>query len=157
MIDVFNRYHFCNILNNARSTGFSGAWSGSAFRDHPCGIVRGNLKMTNEWRVDNGCSIVITDGQGWNTADICRESCAYGNPHPKPVGGRSISVWNGYAWADDALREAIEPVARKILTDAMYHSIAQENWQTAINAQKQYAARVSHESAKRAAIAQISA
>lgn len=129
-VDYFSPRTFNSILNEARLSGVRGAWSGSAFRSHPCGIVRGNIKLTNYWHVDDICSICITDGDGWSM-DICRESCAHGNPHPQPINGRSISVWSNGRWQGDEYRGALETTVLAILRSAHEHILRSNNWKVA--------------------------
>lgn len=75
-------------------------------------------KMTNDWHVDDTCSIKITDGEGWSD-DYCRDSLAHGNPHPQPVNGKAFTVWASSRWQTDELRERIEPAVLDILCEAI--------------------------------------
>jgi hypothetical protein len=73
--------------------------------------------MTNAWHCDDFCDISITDGTGWSD-DYCRQSAAWGDPHPKPIGGKSIVVWSSGQWLpvfEDVLRGRV----LSILNDAI--------------------------------------
>jgi hypothetical protein len=77
MTDVFRPHEFNNILSGARMHGVKGAWEGSAFRNHPCGIVRGTIKLTNHWRTDESCSVAITRAR--DTRCACQGSGVTGS------------------------------------------------------------------------------
>lgn len=119
---------FCEILNSARVHKFPGYWEGSAFRDHPCGIIKETIKLTNNWSTYDYCSVQITDGSGWSD-DYCRKSCAHGNPHPKPIDGTAICVWRNGDWVNDEFKERLEPIILNILNQSIEHRIliAQKN------------------------------
>lgn len=144
---------FCDILNRARLTRFPGAWSGSAYRNHPCGIVRGVIKLTDDWRVGDTCSICITDGSGWNVRDISRDSWGSGSPNPSPVDGRTILAWDTGKWQSDELRESLEPVVLKILVSAVHHAISYDNMRVCVDAQARHTQEVESKAAQSAAIA----
>ena len=106
---------FCNLVARARTAKFPGHWSGSAFRHHPCGVIEGLMKLTNEWHVDDYCSIAITDGEGWSR-DYCTDSFSRcGNPCPQPINGSEVVVWRNGRWVNDRFRQALEPKARDLL------------------------------------------
>jgi hypothetical protein len=115
-----NQSAFCNLLAEARQCGFSKRWEGSAFRNHPCGIVSGTIKMTNHWHVSDDCDIAITDGDGWNL-DVCRDSFAYGNPHPQPINGTAIMVWSCGRWKSPEYELALKERVLAILVAAAEH------------------------------------
>lgn len=113
----------CNLLNAARCARFPGYWEGSAFRSHPCGIISGVIKFTNDWHCDDYCSIAITDGE-WSR-DFCRDSRAYGDPHPRATNGNAVSVWSGCGksarWASEEMRAKLESKLLAVLTSAAEH------------------------------------
>jgi hypothetical protein len=153
MLDVFNRHTFCNILSRARMHGFPGAWSGSSYRHHPCGIVRGTIKLTNDWHVDDICSIEITDGDGWDMR-ICTDSLSTrGNPEPQPINGRGVRVWSSGRWESEEARERIEPIVRKILEQAQAHTLSHESWNAAIETHAQWCRQQAHRRSLDAALA----
>lgn len=132
---------FCTLMAQARNFKFPGWWDGSAFRSHPVGIISGTIKMTNFWHVNDLCQIEITDGDGWNRS-VCQDSCAYGDPHPRPVNGREIVVWNNGSWRDAGTQAALEPKVLKILSDLAIYVRGAE------------AARSEEDAARRAAVAE---
>lgn len=126
---------FCALMAQARKFKFPGWWDGSAFRSHPVGIISGTIKMTNFWHVDHMCSITITDGDGWNRS-VCQDSCAYGDPHPRPVSGREIVVWDNGSWASAGTQAALEPKVLEILSALALHIEQSEEAQRAKEAER---------------------
>lgn len=110
----------CNLLAQCRQYRVPGWWDGSAFRSHPVGLIVGAIKLTNYWHVDNLCTIEITDGAGWSR-DVCRDSRAYGNPHPQPIDGKSVQAWRCGSFGSPEIREALTPRLLEILTAAAAH------------------------------------
>lgn len=115
-----SRAEFCTLMAQAREFKFPGWWDGSAFRSHPVGIISGTIKMTNFWHVDNLCRIEITDGDGWNRS-VCQDSRAHGDPHPRPVSGREIVVWDNSSWASPGTKAALEQKVLEILSALALH------------------------------------
>lgn len=111
----------CNLLAQARQYKAPGWWQGSAFRSHPCGLVVDTIKLTNHWHVDQLCTIQITDGAGWDTRNICRDSFAHGDPHPRPIEGRALQVWRCGRWSDVSYEQALRARLLEILTAAARH------------------------------------
>lgn len=137
---------FCSLLAAARFHKFPGSWSGSAFRHHPCGVIEGTIKLTNEWNVNDYCSIAITDGDGWRN-DYCTNSCAYGNPNPRPQNGVEIVVWREGRWVSKELREALEPRVNDLLQRMRAH--VEDSIERQKTEQKQAVALASAEQAAR--------
>lgn len=104
-----------------------GAWSGSAFRNHPCGIIRGTIKFTNAWHTSKSCSICITDGTGWSRT-YCTNSSAHGDPHPRPIDGESLCVWSDGHWKSEEFRVVLEAKVIAILRDAREYIFRFQNW-----------------------------
>lgn len=111
---------FCALMAQAREFKFPGWWDGSAFRSHPVGIISGTIKMTNFWHVDDLCQIEITDGDGWDRS-VCQDSRAHGDPHPRPVSGREIVVWDNGSWASAGTQAALEPKVLEVLSVLALH------------------------------------
>jgi len=110
----------CDLLADCRTHGVPGWWDGSAFRSHPVGLIVGTIKFTNQWRTDNGCDIQITDGDGWDLR-VCQDSWGGGSPHPKPINGSAVTVWERGSWRSDEFREALQARVLEILTSAAEH------------------------------------
>lgn len=117
LTEMPSRKDFCDILNIARTYHFKGSWEGSAYRKHPCGIIRGTIKLTNDWTTYNDCSVMITDGEGWGAPE-CNDSRMNGNPYPQPINGSSIFAWGG-EWASTLLQLKLEPKVLEILNEAI--------------------------------------
>lgn len=148
----------CSILSEARTYRFPGYWNGSAFRSHPCGIIVGTIKLTNDWHCDDYCSITITDGEGWRS-DYCRESCAHGDPHPRPIGGTEIQVWSGCGrsgqWTSEAARVRMEDKIVEILTGAAEFIAAAKTEQEERGRREAETRRVAQANQLNAALAKI--
>jgi hypothetical protein len=119
-LSLTSAYLFCNLTSAARSRKFPGYWEGSAFRRHPCGVIEGVIKLTNHWHVDNHCDVQITDGSGWDRR-VSQDSFGYDSPHPKPIGGTSVTVWSGGQWSREDFRQALEPKLLDLLTRMAQH------------------------------------
>lgn len=117
---LMNSQAMCDLLAACRTHRVPGWWDGSAFRSHPVGLIVGVVKLTNHWHVDHLCTIDITDGTGWDR-NVCQDSCAHGNPHPRQMGGGAVQVWRCGAWASPDLEAALRPRLMQILTDAAEH------------------------------------
>ena len=112
---------FCDLVADARQWKFPGYWSGSAFRRHPCGVIEGAMKLTNEWSTFNYCCIQITDGDGWSN-DYSRDSFGHGDPHPRPLDGHhAVVVWNSGRWSSDEFRQALESKVRDLVERIQAH------------------------------------
>lgn len=118
---IANSTACCDLLALARMYKAPGWWEGSAFRSHPCGLVVDTIKLTNHWHVDDLCTIYITDGAGWDTRNVCRDSFAHGDPHPRAIEGRALQVWRCGRWTDPAYEQALRPRLLEILTAAARH------------------------------------
>jgi len=107
--DILKSAHlFCNLIASARKYKHPKAWSGSAHCHHPCGIIEGTIKLTNDWTTWDGCSIEITNGDGWSL-DFCRDSWSRGgNPNPQPINGKAVSVWQSGKWLNETFRDKME-------------------------------------------------
>lgn len=143
---------FCTLMAQARDFKFPGWWDGSAFRRHPVGIISGTVKMTNFWHVDDLCRIEITDGDGWDRS-VCQDSCAYGNPHPKPINGREIVVWDNGSWASAGTQAALEPKVLEILSALALHVENAEAARDEEDAERRASAAEAQHQAEQAAIA----
>lgn len=95
-----DRHRFCDLLAEARRLGVRGAWEGSAFRDHPCGVIRDGLIFTNDWHVDDFCSIRAMKAPAEPIPGWCQDSLAYRSPHPLPPSG-TVEVWRNGRWLLD--------------------------------------------------------
>lgn len=126
---------FCRLMAQARQYNFPGWWDGSAFRSHPVGIISGTIKMTNFLHVGDTCKIEITDGDGWNRF-VCQDSCAHGDPHPRPISGRGIVVWDNGSWANAGTQVALEPKVLEILSALALHIEQAEAAQRAKEAER---------------------
>jgi hypothetical protein len=147
-----DRSVFCKVLADARQYKAPGWWDGSAFRCHPCGIIDGTIKMTNHWHCDDLGDIKITDGEGWNRS-VSQDSFGHGSPHPAPIGGRGITVWDCSRWASPEYEEALKPRILEILIAAITHIERAKSEKKEIERRAHEAAQLSFEQAKIAALA----
>lgn len=138
----------CQLLAQCREYKVPGWWDGSAFRSHPVGLIAGTIKLTNHWHCDDLCTIELTDGDEWDR-NVCNDSRAYGNPHPKPVSGAAISVWRCGKWAKPEFEEALKSRVVALLSDAARH--IEQAWQERVRAEQEQQAK---QKAERAAIEQ---
>ena len=132
---------FCNTLASARRHGLKGAWSGSAYCSHPCGVIRGGMIFTNDWTTYDSCSVrVMLDPSSafkpWSTDSLWQG----GNPHPQPENGGTLTVYSCGRWVEEdgpwrskilatlgelkAEIAAAEEIANKKLADERAASIA---------------------------------
>lgn len=90
---------FCEMLHKARTFKLSGWWEGSAFRYHPCGIVRQGLIFVNAWHVNNCCTIYAIDDPTSELHAAVSASCTKHNKaEPRPKKGDVTTVWSGGTW-----------------------------------------------------------
>jgi hypothetical protein len=148
-----NSEAFCNLIAQARQYKAPGYWEGSAFRSHPCGLVADTIKLTNHWHVDQLGTIYITDGAGWDTRSICRESLAHGDPHPHAIEGSELQVWRCGRWADAAYEQALRPRILEILTAAARHVEAAQVAERACRQEEEAARERAFQNSMQAAIA----
>lgn len=145
---------FCDLVAASRATKFPGYWEGSAYRRHPCGVIQGAVKLTNEWTTSNGCEIAITDGDGWSS-NFCRDSFANGNPHPKPLSGSEVIVWRSGRWASDEFRAALEPTLVELVERMQAHVSAAKAAADAARDSDLEASRMRRREIERAALARV--
>ena len=94
-IEAPSAAEFCSIIGASKLAGF---WSGSAFRDHPRGIIRERMIFTNKWNVHNYCDVkVITDPDA-KVIMGCQQSAAHGNPYPSVDRGELVTVYKDGRW-----------------------------------------------------------
>lgn len=139
---------FCNVLARARSARVRGWWDGSAYRSHPCGLLVGNMKLTNYWNVNDYCSIVIATTDKWRLG--LDNPAVYGDPHPHPIDGTEVRVWYSGQWESEEFREKLEGRVVAILNRALADIAAADSWKRVIDMQAAQA-----EESKRAAIARV--
>lgn len=144
-------WRFNQILARARSAKVPGAWSGSAFRRHPCGLLVGNMRLANHWHVDDYCSIVIGTTNKWSS--YCTDSFSYGDPYPHPVEGAEVQIWCNGRWVSEEFQDALEEKVVAILNRALTQSAARESWDKAVEAHAQFCYRQKAEATKTAALA----
>ena len=116
-----SRHVFCRLMVRAREFGYPGWWDGKSLNNHPVGIVRGTIKMTNYWHADGHCSIQITDGSGWDTSHISHNPNSPEPPYPPPIGGEALTVWDSGQWQGEQYRELLEGRMLEILADLAQH------------------------------------
>jgi hypothetical protein len=103
---------FCDLTAAARLAKLPGHWAGSAFRHHPCGIIRNGLVLCNEWNVNDYCwagFLTVPEAGVIPGADAPTSWGA--NPHPTPREGELVIIyqsgnWRGRCgmWRDDLWR-----------------------------------------------------
>jgi hypothetical protein len=142
---------FCDVLARARSAKVRGWWDGSAFRNHPCGLLVGNIRLANHWHVDNACSIVISTSDKWRLGSD--DSFGYGDPFPKPIDGEVVSVWYSGRWVSEEYRAALEEKVVAILNRALADSAAADSWKAAIEAHANFCYRQKRDSVSKQALA----
>lgn len=91
---------FCRILADARHFKLPGYWEGSAYRSHPCGVIRDGLILTNEWNVHDYCSAQVMLDPTSPIKPIFNGSRYNGDPHAYPERGGTLTVYNG-TWSKD--------------------------------------------------------
>lgn len=143
---------FCAIVGQATRWDVRGAWHGSAFRNHPHGLIVDGIKFTDHHHVDRACSIEITDGDGWSR-DFCRDPAAQGNPHPQPIAGQAICVWRNGRWVKEEYRVALEAKVLAILADASAQLVTARNVYEQTQQRKREAQQARYAAAESAALA----
>lgn len=147
---------FCDLLAAARFAKFPGHWSGSAYRRHPCGVIEGAVKLTNEWNTNNYCSIEITDGPGWSR-DYGNDSFGQRDPHPAPLQGNAVVVWSDGRWKSEAFRSALEPQMQALVLRMQSHVAEAAAKRDAEALEANRVARERRESIAAAALANVAA
>lgn len=127
---------FCHLTAAARQYKYPLCWSGSAYCHHPCGIIDGTIKFTNDWHTSDSCSIQITDGSGWS-GNYSRNSFGHGNPEPQPIDGHSVTVWSSGKWRSEEFRERLESKCLSILEKAAAFVATKSAAEVAENERKQ--------------------
>lgn len=74
---------------------------GSAFRDHPIFYFESGLLFTCCNRTNFYCSISAATDRSCRMQPGCTNSCAHGDPYPKPTSGKMIEVWSDGKWKID--------------------------------------------------------
>lgn len=141
---------FCNILADARSAKVPGWWDGSAFRSHPCGLIVGNMKLTNHWNVNDYCSIVLGTTNKWYMGK--NDPFCHGDPHPHPIDGAEVRVWYSGRWESEEFRAALEDKVVAILNRALVEIAARKSWDLAIAAHANYCSKKERAEIARAAL-----
>ena len=90
---------FCRIIPGDKR--LPGYWSGSAFRHHPQGIFRDRMIFTNEWNVNNYCSVKVMTDPDARLVLGCQESAAHGDPSPSASSGDLLAVYHNGQWIAD--------------------------------------------------------
>ena len=142
---------FCNVLARARSARVRGWWDGSAYQSHPCGLLVGNMKLTNYWNVNDYCSIVIATSDKWGLGQ--KDPAMGGDPHPHPIDGTEVRVWWSGKWESDEFREMLEGRVVAILNRALADAAASEGWKRVIEIQARETAAAKRAAIERAALA----
>lgn len=124
---------FCGVLARARSARVRGWWDGSAYQSHPCGLLVGNMKLTNYWNVNDYCSVVIATTDKWRLG--MNNPAVRGDPHPHPIDGSEVRVWSDGRWASEEFREKLEGRVVTILNRALSDAAAAESWKRVIDMQ----------------------
>lgn len=147
----------CDLLAAALWHGAPHVWKGSAYDNHPCGLIVGTVKVTNHWRVQNDCDIQITDGVGWDRLGISRDPRAMGgNPHPQPISGQSFTAWSNGRWESQAYQRALQGRVLEILTAAADHVERVEAKQRVQRAAEQATEAERRQAAQQRALAMVS-
>lgn len=147
---LFSPHRFCRILAEARSAKVRGSWEGSAFRSHPCGLIVGNMKLTNYWNVNDYCSIVLGTTDKWRMGQN-NPACG-GDPHPHPIDGAEVRVWYSGRWESEEFRTALEGKVVAILNRALVEIAARKSWDLAIVEHANYCVKKKHAEVARVAL-----
>lgn len=99
MVEAPSAARFCSTISAEKRV--AGYWSGSAFRHHPKGIFRERMVFTNEWNVNNYCSVAVATDPEAKLVLGCQESAAHGNPSPKMSSGDLVTVYRNGEWVSD--------------------------------------------------------
>jgi hypothetical protein len=113
LIEAPHQSRFCRILADARHLKLPGHWSGSAFRSHPCGVIRNGIIFANAWSTHDYCHAeVVLDPTSPIIPGMNAPAC-YGDPYPHPERGGTLKVyWTG-SWSGD------DGPWRKIIVDTL--------------------------------------
>lgn len=88
--------YFCDVVEAARRYKLLGYWEGSAYRDHPCGVIRGQLILASHWSTHSYCHASVMTQPEEGLKPWCNDSWAYGDPYPHPKKGGEIKIyWSG--------------------------------------------------------------
>jgi hypothetical protein len=142
---------FCNVLARARSARARGWWDGSAYRSHPCGLLVGNMNLTNYWNVNDYCSIVIATSDKWKLG--MDNPAVSGDPHPHPIDGTEVRVWSNGRWESEEFRVALEDRVVAILNRALADAAAAESWKRVLDMHAQETSAKKRSAIERAALA----
>lgn len=92
---------FNNALAAARRHKLRGWWQGSAFRSHPCGVIRNGIIFANQWNTNGYCyAEVILDP----TSPIRfgqNDPAVSGDPYPRPERGGTLRVYYTGQWSQE--------------------------------------------------------
>ena len=153
-IEAPNERRFCDILADARHYRLPGAWSGSAFRSHPCGVVRNGIIFANAWNTNNYCHAEVLLDPTSPIKPGMNAPAAYGDPYPHPERGGTLRVyWTG-SWSGD------DGPWRKIIVDTLAELVAEIEVAKAAKAERDRleaeAAQAAHAARVRQAAAALS-
>lgn len=99
MIEAPKAARFCAIISAEKRV--AGYWSGSAFRHHPKGIFRERMVFTNEWNVNDYCSVAVATDPEAKLVLGCQDPAAHGNPLPRMSSGDLVAVYRNGKWIKD--------------------------------------------------------
>lgn len=145
-IEAPNHHRFCQILADARWFKLPGHWSGSAFRNHPCGVIRNGIIFANAWNTNDYCHAeVILDPTSKIVPGMNAPAC-HGDPYPHPERGGVLQVyWTG-SWSND------DGPWRQIIVDTLAALEAEVEAAKAVKAERE---RLEAEAARAAHLAQV--
>ena len=90
---------FCDILAKARALKLPNVWSGSAYRDHPCGVIRKGIIFANKWSTFNYCyASVLTEPHSAIIPGSKSPACMNCDPYPHPAIGEELQVYSTGNW-----------------------------------------------------------
>lgn len=89
---------FCTTLAQAVRLNLPGRWSGSAYRHHPCGVVRRGLLFVNQWSMFNYCEVHAFTVHPVKFQTWCNDPRVHGDPIPHPVEGKALTVYLNGEW-----------------------------------------------------------
>ena len=134
---------FCHVLAQARHHKLTGYWSGSAYRHHPCGVIRRGIILCNEWSTFNYCyASVILDPES-PIMKAGNDSWGHQDPHPRPERGGELKVYSSGSWSneDGPWRTLIVGILADLRSEIADADAAQR----AVAEEKANASRAAHE------------
>ncbi|MDA8251090.1 MAG: hypothetical protein M0Z28_18230 [Rhodospirillales bacterium] len=92
---------FCELIAAARHWKLKGTMTGSAFRKHPCFVLRRDILLCNEWNTNDYCFAEAFTARPVEFKPWSHDPATYGDPYPHPVNGQAIRFYSTGDWSVD--------------------------------------------------------